>query len=131
MEEQQRKSVLVVDDDIGLVKFIAQVLRINGYVPVSAYSGEATLDAYSAAPPHLILLDIAMPGLNGWDVAERIRVKEDPTGTHTPIVIMSAQSRIFEVSQQFRQRVDAFLTKPFGTEEIVAQVAAMIGPGIQ
>ncbi len=131
MEEQQRKSVLVVDDDIGLVKFIAQVLRMNGYLPVVAYSGEAALDAYSAAPPQLVLLDIAMPGLNGWDVAERIRAKEDLTGTHTPIVIMSAQSRIFEVSQQFQQQVDGFLTKPFGMEEIVVQVTAMIGSGTQ
>ncbi len=121
------KRIFVVDDDQIFCKMIVTVLRDDGYDAQSAYTGESALTMYRAGPPDLILLDIAMPGISGFDVAASIREMERSSGTHTPIVIMSAQARSFAVSVDFNAGIDSYLTKPLLPEEVVACVDQMLG----
>jgi DNA-binding response OmpR family regulator len=114
------KLVLVIDDDTGLCKLIAQALKAEFRVSLT-YNGSDGLEAYQALHPDLILLDIAMPTMTGWEVASAIREAEKG-GRHTPILIMSAQSRVLEVAQESKIVIDGYISKPASMEEIQTQV---------
>jgi CheY-like chemotaxis protein len=109
------RKVLIVDDDTGLCRLIAQTLRRQGYECQVAFSGE-----------ELILLDIAMPLLTGWDVTRAIRA-EEKEGEHTPIVIMTAQARLFDLAQDMHDKIDGYLAKPLEAPQIISQVEKLIG----
>jgi CheY-like chemotaxis protein len=120
------KRVYVVDDDQAFCKMIVSVLRDDGYDAQSAYTGEAALTMYHAQPPDLILLDVAMPGISGFEVAAAIREDEQASGQHTKIVIMSALAGTFTVSVDFNAGIDSYLTKPLMPEEVLAHVEQLL-----
>jgi two-component system, OmpR family, response regulator ResD len=120
------RKVLIVDDDTGLCRLIAQTLRRQGYECQVAFSGEEGLNMWRTGKPELILLDIAMPLLTGWDVTRAIRA-EEKEGEHTPIVIMTAQARLFDLAQDMHDKIDGYLAKPLEAPQIISQVEKLIG----
>lgn len=119
-------KILVVDDDAGLCRLIASTLKREGYECAVAFSGEEGLVLWRSLQPALMLVDIAMPLMTGWEVTQAIRAEEQP-GQHTPIVIMTAQSRLFDLAQDMHSKIDGYLAKPLESQQIIAQVVKLIG----
>jgi len=113
---------LVVDDDQIFCNLVATTLMNNGYQTRTAFTGEDGLIMYERDKPDLILLDVAMPGINGFEVATAIRDREQDTDNHTRIVIMSAHASSFAVSVSFHTGITSYLTKPVLPRDVLAQV---------
>jgi two-component system OmpR family response regulator len=111
------RVVLVVDDDAGVRSFIADALIGEGYRVVEAADGQAALSAVAVAAPDLILLDVNMPGINGWDVLQQLRVTAGP---HQPIVVMTGQYTGQE--RALGTGAQGYLAKPFDLEDLIESV---------
>jgi CheY-like chemotaxis protein len=111
------RVILVVDDDADLCQFIARALRPEGYTTVRAANGEAALTAVEVSSPDLILLDVNMPGIDGWDVLSRLR---DKAGPHQPIVVMTGQYQGQE--RALESGAQGYLAKPFDLDDLLESV---------
>jgi len=114
--------VLVVDDQPANVRLLEALLVPRGYDVVTASSGEAALEAVRSSQVDLILLDIVMPGMDGYDVCRRIR--EDPDTAFLPVVMVTASGEEQKV-RSLEAGADDFLTKPIDTSELLARVASL------
>lgn len=114
--------ILVIDDDFNLVEMMRHSLEAQGYHTDIVHDGRSGLDAYRKRNPDLILLDVAMPGMNGFEVADEIRRAEKNTGKHTPIVVLTAYAQSFFVSVSFESKIDGYLTKPIMPKDLIAQI---------
>jgi len=123
-EDASGKTILVVDDDRNLRKIIATNLEIAGYAVVSAEDGNAALDLMDEMQPDLILLDVMMPGKDGYETARAIR--RHPVNANVPIIMLTAKSEIEDKVAGFEAGADDYLTKPFGPQELLARVRAKI-----
>ncbi|MDR0350656.1 MAG: response regulator, partial [Coriobacteriales bacterium] len=100
--------ILIADDEVSIVKGVTSLLEEEGYTCCSAHDGEQALNIYLERRPALIILDIMMPKMNGFDVCETIR----RTDKETPILLLSAKSDIVDKSIGFRAGADDYVTKP-------------------
>ena len=114
--------VLVVDDQPANVRLLEAILTAHGYDVSSAASGEDALRRIAAAEPDLLLLDIVMPGMDGYEVCRRIR--ERPETAYLPVVMVTASGDEQKV-QALRAGADDFLTKPIDRQELLARVASL------
>jgi two-component system, OmpR family, response regulator MprA len=113
--------ILVVDDDPPLRRMLARTLAAEGYeVSVAADGGAALAEAERAAPD-VIVLDVAMPGLDGLAVARRLRDKGDPT----PILMLTARDAVPDRVVGLEAGADDYLVKPFAVEELIARLRAL------
>jgi DNA-binding response OmpR family regulator len=120
------RKVLIVDDDRIFCTLIAQTLKSNGYEALQAFTGEDGLNVYEREKPDLILLDVAMPGISGFEVATTIRNREQDVDHHTPIVIMTAHASSYTVSVSFHMGISSYLTKPVLPHDVLAQVRNLL-----
>jgi DNA-binding response OmpR family regulator len=111
------KTILVVDDDVQIVRMVRMALVQEGYEALAAYDGVAALQAIDAGGVDLVLLDVGMPLLDGWDVCRRIR---ELSGV--PIIFLTARSRDREVVAGLRLGADDYIRKPFCIDELVARI---------
>ena len=119
------KKVLVIDDDKGFCNLVAAAFRANGFEVSTALDGETGLKLFKENPVPVIITDVAMPGLSGFQVAAEVR-KNEPADQHTIIVIMTAYARNFDVSRQFESNIDSSLSKPILPDDIVAHILTLI-----
>jgi len=119
------KKVLIADDEPNIVVSLEFLLRQQGYVVQVAGDGEAALAAVAEFAPDLVLLDVMMPKLNGYDVCQRIR--ENAAWQGVRIVMLSAKGRDIEVSKGLAVGADAYVTKPFSTQDLLARVRELVG----
>ncbi len=119
------KRVLVVDDEPNIVLSLEFLMRRAGFEVEVARDGAEALEALAGTPPDLLLLDVMMPELDGFEVCERIR--RQPAWQATKIVMLTARGRDVERQRGLALGADAYVTKPFSTRELVAQVKAMLG----
>ncbi len=114
------RTVLIVDDDESIVRLLSTDLRFRGYKAIAALDGEQALMITHRMKPDVILMDIAMPGLNGIAVIEKIR--QSKLVSHIPIIIVTAFDRA-EFRQQAREAgITEFILKPFSPEQIAAAI---------
>lgn len=116
-----RGRVLVVDDDAALAEMLGIVLRGEGFEPVFCGDGSAALEAFRAAKPDVVLLDLMLPGLDGIDVCRAIRAESG-----TPIVMLTAKSDTVDVVVGLESGADDYIVKPFKPKELVARIRARI-----
>ena len=115
--------VLVVDDEKEVVEVVSERLLKEGYTIAKAYDGEAALDSIKEFNPDVILLDLMMPKLNGFDVVKEVRTKH--TDKWIPIIIISAKTEIETINKCYEFEADHYLTKPCSIEAILKAVATM------
>jgi DNA-binding response OmpR family regulator len=121
------KRVLVVDDEPNIVMSLRFLMEREGFEVEVAPTGEAALRALDRGPVDLVLLDVMMPALDGFEVCQRIR--SNPAWSDTRIIMLTAKGREVERDKGLALGADEYVTKPFSTRELVARVKQMLGPG--
>lgn len=119
LDEVARKRVLVVDDDMPLRGMLSAALRQKGFQVLLAGDGDEAQRAMALHDPHIVLLDLAMPGVNGWDFLQRL--KETGRIGQTPIIVISAHLRV-EPQAVLQMGAAAILPKPFNLEDLIALI---------
>src|SRR5438445_707414 len=109
-------SVLMVDDDPHVLRSIRVALESHGYEVRSAQTGPVALEACAAERPVVVLLDLALPGLDGVEVCRRLR-----NWRRVPILVLSARGHATQKGQALAAGADYFITKPSGTEQLLAR----------
>ena len=118
------KRVLIVDDEANIVTALEFLLEKRGYEVKVAVNGEEALAAVEAFKPDLVLLDVMMPKVSGYDVCQRMR--SNPSWQGIKIVMLSAKGREVEVSKGMSLGADLYVTKPFSNAELVSRIDALL-----
>jgi DNA-binding response OmpR family regulator len=119
------KKILIVDDETNIVISLEFLMEQAGYDLRIAPNGREALEQVAAFEPDLILLDVMMPHINGFDVCRRIR--ENPAWQNIKIIMLTAKGREVEMAKGLALGADAYITKPFSTKELLAQVRHILG----
>ena len=118
------KQLLVVDDDASLLLAVSDTLRAEGYEVITARRGAEAMVRVAEALPDLIISDIRMPGMDGYALVRNLRAS--PRTRLVPIIFLTAKDETTDRIAGFRTGVDAYVTKPFETEELVAIVKSIL-----
>jgi CheY-like chemotaxis protein len=122
-------TILVVDDEPGIRSLVGVSLGFDGHVVVEAASGQEALDLVSACPPDVIVLDLMMPGVDGWDVLSVLKADDDELVRTIPVVLLTALGGPLDRARGGIEGAVCHLAKPVGDEELRgAIVAALAGP---
>lgn len=115
------RRVLVVDDDDDIRLLLEELLRAAGYTVDTAEDGRAALRVFHANPCDLVILDLSMPELDGFETLERLRDLSD-----VPVILLTARSSEIDKVRGFRAGADDYVVKPFGRQELLARIEALL-----
>jgi two-component system KDP operon response regulator KdpE len=115
------EKILVVDDDKTLIQFLVDYLSDEGFDVIPADRGTKALRLFFDERPDIVVLDVMMPGMDGWEVCARIRELAD-----TPVILLTAKTSEADKLRGFRLGVDDYVTKPFSLAELTARVRAVL-----
>jgi two-component system OmpR family response regulator len=121
-DEAPRQRILVVDDERSITDLVGTALRYEGFSVETASAGRRALEAATAFRPHLVILDVMLPDLDGFGVAERLAAD----GIRTPILFLTARDAPDDKVRGLTMGADDYVTKPFSLEELVARVRAIL-----
>lgn len=116
------ESILIIEDDPTMLRGLKDNFEFAGYAVRTAADGEKGLDAALAAPPDLILLDIMLPNVNGYEICRMIRAQ----GLDMPIIMLTAKGQESDIILGLNLGADDYVTKPFGIKELLARVNAFL-----
>lgn len=119
------EKILVIDDDLETLRLVGLMLQKQGYHVVTAASGEEGIQVALREQPDLILLDVMMPGLDGFEVTRRLR--QNPETSSIPILIFTAKSQVEDKVEGYEAGADDYLTKPIHPAELIAHIKALLG----
>ncbi len=117
----QKEKILVVDDEKNICDLLRMYLEKEGYSVVIAYTGLDAVNMFASENPDLVLLDVMLPQLDGWQVCREIRKTSE-----TPIIMLTAKDEIFDKVLGLELGADDYITKPFDTKELVARIKAVL-----
>ena len=118
------KEILIVDDEPSIVVPIQFLMEQQGYSVLVAENGHDALDLIYKYKPDLILLDIMLPGIDGYEICEIMHL--NPTYQQIKIIFLTAKGREVEIAKGLALGADAYITKPFSNAELVAKVKAVL-----
>jgi DNA-binding response OmpR family regulator len=118
------RRILIVDDEPNIVLSLEFLMQHSGFEVAVARDGDEALAQMAAFRPDLVLLDIMLPKLNGYEVCQKLR--ENPDWAGVKVVMLSAKGRELEVSKGLALGADAYVTKPFSTRELIDQVRRLL-----
>lgn len=116
-----KSKVLIVDDDRNICELISLYLQKEGYEVLSAYNGINAVDTFKMQTPSLVVLDIMLPGIDGWQVLREIRKVSS-----IPIIMLSAKGETFDKVLGLELGADDYMVKPFEPKELVARIKAVL-----
>lgn len=116
-----KQKILIVDDDENIAELISLYLTKECFETMIVYDGESALNAFETFKPNLILLDLMLPGIDGYQVCREIR-----SSSQTPIIMLSAKGEVFDKVLGLELGADDYMEKPFDTKELVARVKAVL-----
>jgi DNA-binding response OmpR family regulator len=117
--------ILIADDEPNIVLSLEFLMQRAGFDVSIARTGDEAFAHIAAARPDLVLLDVMLPGMTGFEVCERVRA--DPSLAATRIIMLTAKGREVEVNRGLALGADAYVTKPFSTQELVGRVRELLG----
>jgi DNA-binding response OmpR family regulator len=127
MMAEQMPRILVVDDDLDSLRLIGMVLHNKGYEVVVAKDGLQALDKALSEELDMVILDVMMPGLSGYEVCRRLRA--DPRTADIPVLMFTAKSKVMDKVVGFECGADEYLTKPIRPAKLVELVQEMLARG--
>ena len=116
------KNILIIEDDPGILLSLKDEFESEGYTVYSAENGEKGLEVAKQQKPDLIILDIMLPLLDGYEVCKRLRMEDDPT----PIIMLTVKDKEIDRVLGLELGADDYVTKPFSLRELVARVKAVL-----
>ncbi|WP_248960744.1 response regulator transcription factor [Sphaerisporangium perillae] len=122
MTDSPEARLLVVEDDPNILELLAASLRFAGFTVTPAASGADAVEAAQRRRPDLIVLDVMLPDMDGFDVVRRLR----GGGTHTPVVFLTARDATEDKIRGLTLGGDDYVTKPFSLEEVIARIRAVL-----
>ncbi len=117
----ENSKILVVDDDKNINELLRLYLEKEGYTVFAAFDGPGAVKKFDEISPDLVLLDIMLPGLDGWQVCREIRKKSDK-----PVIMITAKGETFDKVLGLELGADDYIVKPFDTKEVVARIKAVL-----
>jgi two-component system KDP operon response regulator KdpE len=117
----RKHLILVVDDEPAIVRLVRTKLQADGYAVITASRGEEALEILEDERPDLIILDLMMPGIDGFETLRRIR-----TESQVPVIMLTARAGDADRLKGFHSGADDYITKPFNPDELSARVAAVL-----
>ncbi|MBS7176859.1 MAG: response regulator transcription factor, partial [Clostridiales bacterium] len=114
-------KILVVDDDQNICELLRLYLEKEGYSVILSHDGEEAIVKFNALAPDMVLLDIMLPGLDGWQVCREIRKK-----SNVPIIMLTAKGETFDKVLGLELGADDYVVKPFDTKEVIARIKAVL-----
>lgn len=121
MAADSKTKIFVVDDDMNICELIRLYLEKEGFDVMTAYRGDKAVEAFSAYAPNLVVLDIMLPGLDGWQVCREIRKRSG-----IPIIMLTAKGETFDKVLGLELGADDYMVKPFEAKELVARIKAVL-----
>jgi DNA-binding response OmpR family regulator len=118
-----KKKILIVDDEEDILHFLELVLRERGYEVATASGGHEALTRAQLERPNLVLLDIMMPQMDGWEVLKLLRVDEETA--HIPVAMLSARTEAKDRVQGLQEGAIDYICKPFSLQELLGKVEAI------
>ena len=119
------RRILIADDEQNIVISLEFLMKREGYDVAVATDGEAALQAFAERTPDLVVLDVMLPKLNGFEVCRRLRAH--PAWRETKVLMLTARGRDAEIAKGMEVGADIYMTKPFSTKDLVAQVKQLLG----
>lgn len=119
------KRVLVVDDEPDLVTIVSALLEAEGYEVEAASDGIEAIESAQATPPDLILMDVMMPEMNGYQACRLL--KNNPLTRHIPVIMLTAKAYQSDRYQGMDSGADEYLTKPYEDDRVIALVRSFLG----
>jgi DNA-binding response OmpR family regulator len=119
-----RPLALIADDDADILLLLSLTLERDGYEVVAASDGVAAVDAARNRVPHLVVLDLMMPGLDGCEVTRRLRAEE--ATKDVPIMVVTAFSEDAQATRALEAGADAYMSKPFRPRDLLAKTASLV-----
>ena len=126
MAEEKKKVVVCIEDEPEMIALVKLILGRKGFELVGAVGGREGLDTVRKLKPDLVLLDLMMPDMGGWEVYQQM--KADPELKDTPVIVVTAKAQsIDKVLGIHIAKVDDYVTKPFGPQELLQSVNKVLG----
>jgi len=123
--EQQTKKIVYVEDELEMIDLVKLILSRKGYNVIGAGGGREGLDIIREEIPDLVLLDLMMPDIEGWDVYQQIRA--DESTKHIPVIVVTAKAQnIDKVLGLHIAKVNDYISKPFSPQDLVASVERVL-----
>jgi len=120
----RKKKILVVDDEKDLTALVSLHMKMAGFEVLTANNGEKALDLSREEKPDLIILDLMLPKIDGWEVCKRLR--QDPGISNIPVIMLTARAETEDKLKGFEAGADDYVTKPFSPRELVARVKRVL-----
>lgn len=119
--ENTKAKILIVDDDVHIAELISLYMEKEGYETYEVYNGKDAIEAFKKYDPQMVLLDIMLPGIDGYQVCREIRQI-----SKTPIIMLSAKGEVLDTVLGLELGADDYIVKPFDSKELVARVRAVL-----
>lgn len=130
MEDQKHRSVVYIEDDLEMIDLVTLILNRRGFQVKGAHGGRNGVDMVFQDAPDLILLDLMMPGMDGWEVYQQIKANEKTR--HIPVIIITAKAQdIDKVLGLHIAKVDDYICKPFRPQELLDSVERILSKNVQ
>lgn len=115
------ERILIVDDDLNICELLRLYLEKDGFQADIVTDGISAIDAFNKLKPDMVLLDIMLPGMDGWQICREIRKT-----SQTPIIMLTAKGETFDKVLGLELGADDYITKPFETKEVIARIKAVL-----
>ena len=121
-----KKTILIVDDELSILVPLQYLIEKEGYTPKLAQSGKEAIEKIARFNPSLVLLDIMLPDLDGYEIYQMIRKR--PEWNTIRVIFLTAKNRDVDIARGLAMGADAYIVKPFSNADLMEKINALVGP---